>query len=110
MATFRPADIIDDAMEMIDMKDFYNGPAETATSAYLGDYAAVQEAAEAAPARPVCAFCEGEIDPADGCYEIPVHIRGHREDVLVCDSCYNTGFEGGIHYDSMDVREFLMEE
>lgn len=83
-------------------------PIGDAVDAYTERCARAEEEADAAPARPVCAFCEGEIDPAEGCYEIPVHIRGHREDMLVCDSCYNTGFEGGIHYDSMDVREFLM--
>lgn len=84
-------------------------PIGDAIAAYNERCVAAEEAAEAEADRPVCSFCDQEIDPADGCYEIPVRIRGRKEELLVCDCCYNTGFEGGTHYDSQDVREFLME-
>lgn len=86
-------------------------PIGDATRDYLDRKASEEEQADREyNATPECCYCGDKITISDGCYEDTIRIRGHKETVLLCRSCYENGLEGGTYYDPQDVREYLLKE
>lgn len=84
--------------------DYNNMSPESAADLYCEECGRVESIMDEIEERtPVCDSCGDKVDLDDGYYELPIKIKGHKHDCIICRNCY----DDMEFTDGSDAKDFL---